>query len=158
MSTISFVLHWNSVFVDPHWFQCWSGFWIQGFVLLWLQEKLAFGPQKRTSSTSKHEISSLFLFLWVILAPPVSVFLLRNQNQCESGSTTTLHWRMRCGFCRWQKYIAMLQIYCIVYRPESREIAACRGASSGGYSQAGFAVVRPIFWEFWILTSYRMTQ
>ncbi len=90
-------------------------------------------PTKRTSSTSKHEISSLFLFLWVILAPPVSesVFLLRNQNQCESGSTTTLHWWMRCGFCRWQKYIAKLQINCNVYRPESREIAACRGASSG---------------------------
>ena len=28
----------------------------------------AFRPQKRTSSTSKHEICSLFLFLWVIFA------------------------------------------------------------------------------------------
>jgi hypothetical protein len=28
----------------------------------------AFSPQKRTSSTSKHENSVLFLFLWVIFA------------------------------------------------------------------------------------------
>ncbi len=42
----------------------------------------AFSPQKITSSTSKHEISSLFLFLWAIFAfhnPD-----LAGQNQCGS--------------------------------------------------------------------------
>jgi len=39
----------------------------------------AFSPQKRTPSPSKHEISILFLFLWVIFT---------DQNQRGSGSTT----------------------------------------------------------------------
>ncbi len=41
----------------------------------------AFSPQKRTSSTSKHEISYFFIFLWVIFA------LLDPDPDSESGST-----------------------------------------------------------------------
>ncbi len=101
-----------------------------------------FSPQKGTSSTSTHEISKLFLFLWVILAPSWIRICISiadpdpsDQNQCESGSTALME---RCGFCRWQNYIAKLQIYCNVNRPESREIAACRGTSSGGIHRQGF--------------------
>jgi hypothetical protein len=47
----------------------------------------AFSPQKRTSSTSKHENSVLFLFLWVIFAlldpdPATQT----NADPCGSGS------------------------------------------------------------------------
>jgi hypothetical protein len=47
----------------------------------------AFSPQKRTSSTSKHENSVLFLFLWVIFAlldpdPATQT----NADLCGSGS------------------------------------------------------------------------
>ncbi len=43
----------------------------------------ACSPQKRTSSTSKHEISKKFVFLWVVFAAPGS----------GSGSNAdTKHW------------------------------------------------------------------
>jgi hypothetical protein len=41
---------------------------------------------------------------WIRICIPIADPDPADQNQCESGSTTTLHWRMRCGFCRWQKY------------------------------------------------------
>jgi hypothetical protein len=52
----------------------------------------SFYPQKRTSSTSKHENSfQIFLFLWVIFAlldpdPATQI----NADPCGSGSTTLL--------------------------------------------------------------------
>jgi hypothetical protein len=49
----------------------------------------AFSPQKRTSSISKHEISLLFLFLWVIftlLDPDPDPATQINADLCGSGS------------------------------------------------------------------------
>ncbi len=51
----------------------------------------AFGTQKRTASTSKHENSLLFSVLWVIFAlldPDPATQL--NTDPCGSGSTTLL--------------------------------------------------------------------
>jgi hypothetical protein len=60
----------------------------------------AFNPQKRTSSTSKHKNSSLFLFLWVIFAlldldpdPATQI----NADPCGSGSPTLVKWQKK-GF------------------------------------------------------------
>jgi hypothetical protein len=58
----------------------------------------AFSPQKRTSSTSKHENSVLFLFLWVLFAllDPDPKFECgsgsgsSNSNPYGSGSATLL--------------------------------------------------------------------
>jgi hypothetical protein len=48
----------------------------------------AFSPQKRTSSSSKHEISELFLIFWVIFSLLGPVSDPADQNQCRPGSRT----------------------------------------------------------------------
>jgi hypothetical protein len=51
----------------------------------------AFSPQQTTSSTSKHENSVLFLFLWVVFAlldPDPHPATQINADPCGSGSGT----------------------------------------------------------------------
>ncbi len=57
----------------------------------------AFSSQKRTFALAKHEISYLFLLLWVIYALWIRIRILNmdsdpdptDQRQCESESTNT---------------------------------------------------------------------
>jgi hypothetical protein len=57
----------------------WKKFAAGNFFIL---DKKAFSPQKRTSNTSKHEISNFFLLLYVIFA------LLDPDPDSEYGSAT----------------------------------------------------------------------
>ncbi len=119
-----------------------------------LQEKLAFSPQKRTSSTLKHEISSLFS-IFVGHFSPSQIRICNLHSYCRSGSSRPKSMRIRIHNTALVDALWILQVAKILR--SCKYTAMCTGQRAvklqlvGGCPVAefidSFAVVRSVLQE-----------